>query len=212
MTRFTGILDHQVRQLRDALRRQQEARCREIVATAERKAKLEIHDHRQKLRERQRQAVGEERQRRAHELLIARSRIETLERRRAFARHEKVLRDARPLLVEALDNRWADSGHRLAWCNMIVAEAAGSLKGSDWVIEHPANLAQEDRDAIARRVQQLDVESPTFAACDDITSGLRIRAGTARLDGTKNGLLSAREDVEALLLAAWEQFDGGGDA
>ena len=212
MTRFSGVLDRQVQRLKDTLRRQQEARCREIIATAERKAKLAIRDNRQKLHERQRQAVGEERQRRAHELLIARSRIETLERRRAFARHEKVLRDARPLLVEALDNRWADSGHRLAWCNMIVAEAAGSLKGSDWVIEHPANLAQEDRDAIARHVQQLDVESPTFAACDDITSGLRIRAGTARLDGTKNGLLSAREDVEALLLAAWEQFDGGGDA
>ena len=93
MTRFSGVLDRQVQRLKDTLRRQQEARCREIIATAERKAKLAIRDNRQKLHERQRQAVGEERQRRAHELLIARSRVETLERRRAFARaHEAGLR------------------------------------------------------------------------------------------------------------------------
>lgn len=208
MTRFSGVLDRQVQRLKDTLRRQQEARCREIIATAERKAKLAIRDNRQELRERQRQAVDEERRRRAHELLIARSRVETLERRRAFARHEKVLREAQPLLIAALENRWADSGHRLAWCNMIIAEAVGSLMGSEWVVEHPANLTQDDRDAIARRMQQLHVESPTFAACDDITSGLRIRAGTACLDGTTSGLLGAREDVEALLLAEWEQLDG----
>jgi vacuolar-type H+-ATPase subunit E/Vma4 len=211
MTRFAGILDHQVQRLRDALRRQQEARCREIIATAERKAKLAIRDSRQKLHERQRQAVGEERQRRAHELLIAKSRVETLERRRAFARHEEVLKDAQPLLVEALENRWSDSGQRLAWCNMIVAEAVASLMGPDWVVEHPANLAQGDRDAIANRVRQSRGESPRFVACQDITSGLRIRTTAACLDGTIAGLLGDREDVEAQLLAAWERLDGGDD-
>jgi len=42
-------------------------------------------------------------------------------------------------------------------------------------------------------------------AASDITCGLRISADTACLDGTIDGLLGTRHDVEALLLAAWEQ-------
>ena len=211
MTRFTGVLGHQVQRLTDALRHQQEGRCREIVATAERKARMAIRDSRRELHERERQAVSEERQRRAQELLTARSRIETVERRRAFARHEEVLQAAHPLLVAALENRWAESGARLAWCDMIITEAAATLMGSDWVIEHPANLAQVDRDAIVHRMRELNLEPPEFVACEDFTSGLRIRTSAACLDGTADGLLGAREEVEALLLAAWEQQDGGDD-
>jgi vacuolar-type H+-ATPase subunit E/Vma4 len=208
MTRFAGVLHHQVQKLQDALRRQQEARCREIIANAERQSKQAIHDSRQKLFERRRRAVSEERQRRAHELLIAKSRIETQERRRAFAQHEKVLHEAWPLLLETLEKRWADDGQRRAWCEMIVAEASGTLMGSDWIVEHPGSLAKKDRDAIARRLQQLQCAPATFVACDDITSGLRIRVGDACVDGTIEGLLGSRHDVEAQLLAAWEQLDG----
>jgi vacuolar-type H+-ATPase subunit E/Vma4 len=210
VTEFTGILNRQVQRLEHALRRQQEARCREIVAAAERSAKRAIRDSRHRLAERQRQAVSEERQRRAHELLTARSRIETLERRRAFAQHERVLEASWPLLIEALAERWLDADRRRAWCDMIVSEAATSLLGSDWVIEHPRNLSTRDREAIGKRVRQLRREPARFVACDDIASGLRIRAATACVDGTTAGLLSARQDVEALLLAAWEQQDEAG--
>ena len=208
MTRFAGVLHHQVQRLQDALRRQQEVRCRDIVASAERQSKQAIRDSCQKLLERRRQAVNEERQRRAHELLIAKSRIETLERRRAFAQHEKVLQAAWPLLLEILEKRWSDDKQRRAWCDMIVSEASGTLMGSDWTVEHPGTLPKEDRDAIARRLQQLEGTSARFVACDDITSGLRIRVDSACVDGTTEGLLSDREGVEALLLAAWEQADG----
>ena len=208
MTRFAGVLHHQVQRLRDALRHQQEARYREIVTKAEHQSKQAIRDSREKLLERRRQAVREERQRRAHELLIAKSRIETRERRRAFAQHEKVLEAAWPLLLETLEKRWSDDEQRRAWCEMIVSEASGALMGSDWVVEHPANLAKKEQDAITRRLQRLQCAPAKFVACDDITSGLRIRVGSACVDGTAGGLLGTRQDVEALLLAAWEQQDG----
>lgn len=207
MTRFAGVLHHQVQTLRDALRHQQELRCREIVATAEREAKQAIRDSRGKLRERQRQAVREERRRREHEMQSARSRVETLERRRAFARHERVLQSAWPLLVDALAKRWSDAEQRLAWCDMIASEAAATLTGPDWVIEHPPDWTTEDRDALLQRMQQLGIAAPEFVACEVITSGLRIRTGTACVDGTPEGLLDARRDVEALLLAAWERLN-----
>ena len=210
MTQFTGILQRQVGRLEEALRRRQETRCREIIAGAEQKSKRAIRDSRQRLAERQRQAISEERHRRAHELLIAQSRIETRQRRRAFREHEKILEASWPLLIEALEERWSDADRRRAWCDMIVSEAATSLLGSDWVVEHPADLSRADRDAIAERVQQLRRGPARFIACDDIASGLRIRAATACVDGTTAGLLRSRQEVEALVLAAWEQQDEAG--
>lgn len=209
MTRFAGVLDHQLQTLKDALRRQQELRCREIIAGAERDAEQAIRDSRGKLRERQLQAVREERRRREHELLTARSRIETLKRRRAFARHERILQSTWPLLNDALEERWSNAEQRHAWCDMIVSEAAATLTGSDWVIEHPPDWTRDDRDALVQRMQQLGIAVPKFIACENITSGLRIRTGTACLDGTLGGLLSTRRDVEALLLAAWEEQEKG---
>jgi len=205
MTRSAGVLHHQVRTLKDALRHYQERRCREIVAEAEREAKQSIRDARGKLRERQRQAVREERRQRALELHTARSRAETLKRRRAFARHETVLQSAWPLLIDALKDRWSNAEQRLAWCNMIVSEAAATLTGPDWVIEHPPDWTREDRDAVVQRLQQLGIAAPKFIACEKISNGLRITAGPACLDGTADGLLGMRRDIEALLLAAWER-------
>jgi len=212
MTRFAGVLHHQVQTLRDALRHQQESRCREIVAGAEREARQAIRDSRVKLRERQRQAVHEERRRREHELQSARSRVETIERRRAFARHEQVLQSAWPLLLDALAERWSNREQRLAWCDMIASEAAATLTATDWVVEHPPGWAKEDRDALVQCLQRLGIASPRFVACEDITGGLRIRTGNSCLDGTPDGLLSERRNVEALLLAAWEglQEEGRG--
>lgn len=206
MTQFAGVLRHQVQTLKEALRQQQELRCREIIAGAQRDAEQAIRDSRGKLRERQLQAVREERRRREHELQTARSRVETRKRRRAFARYEKVVQSAWPLLVAALKERWSDAEQRLAWCNMIVSEAAATLTGQDWVIEHPPDWTRGDRDALVQRMQQLGIAVPKFVACANITSGLRIRTGTACLDGTSDGLLSTRRDVEALLLASWERL------
>jgi len=203
--KFAGILHHQVQRLDDAIRHQQELRCREIIADADRNAKQAIRDNRSRLYERQRQALREERQHREHALLIAKSRIETAHRRRAFARHEKVLQFAWPLLLEALARRWSDPDQRRAWCDMIVTEAAATLMGPDWVVEHPPDFPVDDRDALVDRMRKLGLAVPSFIACEHIACGLRIRTATSCLDGTIDGLLAARADVEALLLAAWER-------
>jgi hypothetical protein len=56
------------------------------------------------------------------------------------------------------------------------------------------------------------IAAPAFSVDAGITAGLRIRAGSACLDGTDRGLLASREDVEALLLACWEEQDMPGAA
>jgi len=207
MNRFDGVLGVQVQSLLDVLRRQQEARCREIVAAAEHKAKEAVQDTRRQLYERLRQTVAGLRQRRRHELLVARSHVESETRRAAFARYERIIEAAWPRLAEALERRWQDDDSRRAWCGMIVSEAAGTLAPEGWQVEHPADWRDADRDALVALLAEKGVAAPAFSTDDDITAGLRIRAGTACLDGTAAGLLAARHDVEALLLASWEQAE-----
>lgn len=212
MNRFDGVLDVQARALMDVLRKQQEMRCREIIAAAKQNAKQAVQQAREKLRERQRHALNEERQRRRHELLVAASRIESHARRRAFARYEKVLGDTWPRLVAALGSRWADGDGRRAWCEMIVAEAAATLGPGEWIVEHPDEWSADDRKAVEAQAARRGVPVPAFSVDTGTTAGLRIRCGSACLDGTDRGLLASREDVEALLLACWEQRDTPGAA
>ena len=212
MNRFDGVLGVQARALVDVLRKQQEVRCREITAAAEQKAKQAVQQARDKLRERQRHAVDEERQRREHELLVAASRIESHARRRAFARYEQVLSNAWPHMAAALGSHWADSDGRRAWCELIVTEAAATLLPGEWLVEHPDAWSADDRKAVEALAAGRGIPAPAFGVDASITAGLRIRAGSACLDGTDRGLLAAREDVEALLLACWEKLDAPGAA
>lgn len=209
MNRFDGVLGMQVQSLVDVLRKQQELRCREIVSAAEYRATDAVKEARRKLYDRLRQTVAAERQQRRHELLVATSRVESQTRRRAFARYERIIEAAWPRLVETLAGRWKDDEGRQAWCEMVVAEAAGTLAPEGWRIEHPADWPESERDAFALRLAKHAIAASVFVADAGIVAGLRIRAGSACLDATAAGLLAARHDVEALLLAAWEQQAGG---
>jgi vacuolar-type H+-ATPase subunit E/Vma4 len=208
MNDFDGVLGRQVQSLTEVLRRQQEMRCREIVAAAEHRADQAIRDSRRKLFERQRQAVTIERQRRQHELLIAQSRVESQVRQRAYAEYTQVLDAARPRLVEALDARWADTDGRRNWCEMIVREATATLAPGNWTVEHPTGFSSKDRDTVSAILDACGVNAPTFHADEDISAGLRIRVGSACLDGTAAGLLVDQHAVEALVLACWEAAGG----
>jgi vacuolar-type H+-ATPase subunit E/Vma4 len=205
MNDFDGVLGMQVQSLVEAIRRHREQRCREIVADAEHKAKNAVREARGKLYERQRRSLQEERERRGHELHVAASRIESGARQRTHANYGRILEAAWPRLEAALARRWAAEDGRRAWCETLVADAAGALIAGDWVVEHPVGWSAEDRDAVIAMITERGIPAPEFRADETIGSGLRFRAASACLDGTAAGLLASRGDVEALLLAAWEQ-------
>jgi len=212
MSGFDGILGTQLRMLTDALRRQQEARCREILAAAGKKSDEAIRQARRELGERQRQAVDEERQRRRHELLVAGSRIESAARNRAFARYEAILEKSWPMLLDALAARWADAGSRREWCDMVIHEVAGTLSPGRWIIEHSPAWPESERSSFAKRLEERGVPVPEFRPDESVPAGLRIRAGSACVDGTPAGLLARRGEIEALLLACWEMQQSGDEA
>ena len=137
MNTFEGILDLQMRSVIDALRAQQQRRCREIEIDVSRKAEQLLADSRRRMRERVHKAVAEERQHRETALLDARHRIETAARRRVQQHYREFLHEAMPLLQDALEKRWRDTEGRQDWCEMVIAEAADVLPLAAWTVEHP---------------------------------------------------------------------------
>ena len=103
-----------------------------------------------------------------------------------------------------LERRWEDSNKRSAWCEMVVAEAADTLAADGWIIEHPDAWTATDREAVVALAAKHNIPKPAFQSDPSIKAGLRIRVGSATLDGTATGLLTARHAVEGLLLACWE--------
>lgn len=205
MNDFTGVLGLQVDALFAALRRQQERRCRELIGEAEAQARDLLRDSRRRLRERGRQAVDEERKRRDATLKLARHRIRTAESRKVQALYVDLLRQAWPALVTELERRWSSAASRRAWCEKLLDEAEATLGSDAWTIEHPDAWSAADARWLTRATKDRGVPPPSYRADPQCNAGLRIRSGTACLDGTIAGLLTRRSRIESRLLAAWER-------
>lgn len=208
MNTFEGIVGRQAEALVDVLREQRERRCREIVADAERRANQLAQDSRRSARERMREAVDEERRRRQRALIEARRRVETAGRRRIQARYDELLGRAWPLLVRELERRWSTPADRAAWCELLVDEAAALFGTEGWTIVHPQPAtgawSEEDSDKLGGMLASFGVKAADYRTDSELRAGLQIRQGGARLDGSIDGLLAQRSDIEGRLLACWE--------
>jgi len=205
MNTFRGVLDMQVQSVLDALKAQQDRRCREIESTAARRADELLAESRQRMRERVHRAVVEERQRRETALLEARHRMETASRRRVQEHYRTFLHEAMPLLAAELEQRWRDAGSRRSWCEMLIEEASERLPPERWTVEHPGDWSGSDTEWLEQAFAARELPASELREDGDIVAGLRIRLGPACLDATLDGLLASRHAVEARLLAAWER-------
>jgi hypothetical protein len=210
MNTFEGIVDLQAQSVIDALRAQQQRRCREIEIDASQKAQQLLSDSRRRMRERVHKAVAEERQRREAALLDSRHRIETAGRRRVQQHYREFLHEAMPLLKDELQKRWSDTEARRAWCEMLIHEAADGLPPATWTVEHPAGWSGEDSRWLQQAFAARGLPKPELRQDTGIAAGLRVRLGAACLDATLEGLSAKLHAVEARLLAAWERQQPGG--
>lgn len=208
MSEFGGVLELQVETLLGELRRQQENRCRELIAAAETRAQDLLQNSRHELRERVRQAVAEERRRRELALQQARHRVRTEQRHGRQALYARLLSLAWPALASELERRWSGDATRKAWCEMLIEEAESALSHEPWTIECPANWTGKDQRWLIRTIRERGLPEPTCRSCPEASAGLKIRHGSACLDGSIDGLLARRSRVEGLLLAAWEEHAG----
>jgi hypothetical protein len=205
MNTFRGVLDLQVQSVLDALKMQQDRRCRDIESAAGQKAQQLLAESRHRMRERVHEAVVEERQRRETALLEARHRIETASRHRVQEHYRNFLHDAMPMLRAELEQRWRNAASRRSWCEMLLGEAVDKLPVDRWTVDHPGDWSEDDTRWIGKLFAARELPEPELYEDSGIVAGLRVRCGPACLDATLAGLMASRQAVEARLLAALER-------
>jgi type II secretory pathway pseudopilin PulG len=137
----------------------------------------------------------------ARRLTRAKAQLDTELRARAQQQAAQAVRDAMPLLHEALDARWRDRDGRRLWSEAVARACADRLPPGAWRVEHPRDWNEPEQQqfltAIGKPVQA------RFAVAD-IAAGLRVSADQALLDATPQGLLANSTMITALLLDAIE--------
>jgi len=157
-----------------------------ILAQARASARGQVHEAIEKLRE-----EG------ACRLTRAKAQLETEMRARAQQQAAQAVRDALPLLRQALDQRWREQANRQQWTVAVARFCADRLPAGAWRIEHPRDWSAAEQKQFVAAIG--DGAQVTFQA-GDVAAGLRISADQAVLDATPQGLLADSTTIAALLL------------
>ena len=205
MKNFKGVLALQVESIIANLRHLQEERSNRLLRQAESQARELRRAAYRKLLQQGREAVRDERRRREKALSMAEHRIRAEAGHRMQTLYAALLSDGWPALVSELQRRWSNEQARGSWSRMLTDEALAVFGRTEWIVEHPADWTGTDNDRLGRSLAALGVPPASLIPDDTISAGLRIRHGTACLDGTIDGILADRTRVEGRLLAAWER-------
>jgi F0F1-type ATP synthase membrane subunit b/b' len=161
--------------------------ARAIMAQARAAARLQVHA-----------AIQELREEGARRLTRAEAQLDTELRARAQHQAAQAVRDAVPLLREALSARWRDRDSRKLWTEAVALSCTNRLPPGAWCIEHPRDWNEPEQKqfitAVGKSVQA------RFEAADHIAAGLRVSVDQALLDATPHGLLADSTTIAALLL------------
>jgi len=152
-------------------------------------------------RQRMHRELGEIRQKRRQQMVSVVARRQTRKRQHRQQADEALLTTTWQDLREALLHRWRDPMMRRRWVEDLVNQAASVLLDRHWVVEHPVDWPAQERSALQRRLEKQLAHTPHFEIKSTIAAGLCICAGGACVDGSADGLLRERLDIEAVLLA-----------
>ena len=169
-----------------------------IAADAQRDARAIMAQARGAARRLVRDAIQQLREEGARRLSRAGAQLDTEMRARAQQQAVRAVRDALPLLHEALIARWRERGGRNQWIEAAARFCVDRLAPGAWDIEHPRDWSELERQQFLEAVG--NGVRARFEATDDITAGLRVSADRALLDVTPSGLLADSTTIAALLL------------
>ena len=196
-----GIVSTQAEALKELLEQSRDAECRELKERAELEARQLRRRARRKGRERVSRAAHEERARLEREVRLVEAEIETEQRRRERLRDLTLISDGHELLQAALAARWQDREQRLQWAATAMQEAREVLFEREWTLEHPADWADDERDAAVLYARERCGAEVTPRPDAQLATGLRLRARGALVDMSVAGLMAHGRAIEGALLA-----------
>lgn len=174
----------------------------EILGAAAREAAEIRQRARAKARRQLRRAVDEMRATERQRVAQVNAELATQRGRRASAQARAALAQAWPLLVDAMQRRWADPTTRALWLDAQLVQARARLHAGAWRITHPAAWGDAELADLHDRLARHGIVHASLQADPALQTGLVIDAAGARLDGSAQALLVDRAAVEAALLAA----------
>lgn len=181
----------------------------QILLDAQTQAHDSIRQAYRKARARLHVSIMEEREHGFHELISAEAQLQTQQRQLRQQDDMALLQRVWPLLEQTLAARWRDAAQRALWIDQIITDALRVLPAAPWRVEHAVDWPADEQQTLAASIQQHTGHAPQFIPIKDIVAGLRINVESATLDGTVQGLLVNRSQIEALLLAHCHTAQGG---
>lgn len=205
MSETDSIVGTQLDALLELLEQSRRNHCREVLERARLQADEIRQRARKQAREKIRQAVREERHRMDNEVRMVEAEIETEQRRRGRQRDLALITSGSDQLAAALQARWKNHDHRQLWSKAALAEAATVLRSRDWTLEHPANLAESERDQIMDHARSHYQATVKARATDAFGAGIRIHSQGVLIDMSIPGLLANESAIEGELLAEFNR-------
>jgi hypothetical protein len=178
--------------------------CDEILGEAHGRALALRRQAHAEARARMRQIFEEQRLRRRERIAAAEARLATQRRLHARQRTAALLGLAWQQLPGELEALWRAPSTRATWVDAVLAAARPRLPSGTWRIVHAADWPEAERRQLAQTFGSEPDAAPRFEADPSIVAGLRVVSGGNVVDGTLEGLLADRIDLEAGLLRALE--------
>ena len=197
-------VEARTRALLDLVEADRRERCEAIVGGARAQAAALLAEARAAARAQVREAYAEQRTRVANALAAAQAELQTRRRLHAQRQVEALLGLAWTRLPEALRARWADRTARERWLAHALASARERLPPTAWTLQHGPAWPEDERAALAAKLEAELGHAPLFAADPRVDAGLRIAAGGNVVDATLAGLLADRDEIGGRLIGLLE--------
>ena len=178
--------------------------CAQILGEAHGRAAALRGDAHARARARMRQAFQEQRDGRREQIAAAQARLATHRRLHEQQRTAALLRLAWQQLPSELRSLWLQPLARSAWVSQVLASAQARMPRGAWRVVHAADWPAAERQALAERLAVESGVTPRFEADPAIDAGLKIVCDGNVVDGTLDGMLADRAELEARLLRQLE--------
>ncbi|WP_298828258.1 hypothetical protein [uncultured Piscinibacter sp.] len=174
--------------------------CATLLGEAQRRAAALRRQAAAEARARLREVFAEQRQRRREQIAAAQARLATRRRLHEHRRVAALLRLAWETLPDRLRSLWQQGDSRAAWADRVATAALAQLPHGAWRIVHAPDWTAAEQQALAQRIAGAAGAAPRFEADAAIVAGLKVMADGNVVDGSLDGLLADRAELEARLL------------